>query len=80
MAAKPKKKNFSSFNIVEAMERLGLDELSEWRLEFAPLAPTHFFAERMRRLQHFDLTANESSKEFLIEAIFFVKFQSASAP
>lgn len=69
MAATAKKKNFSSLDIVEAMERLGLDELKEWRLEFAPLSPTPFFAERMRRLQHFDLTANESSKEFLIEAI-----------
>ena len=63
------KRKFSSFTPQEAMRWLGLKELTKWQPEFTPLAPTPFFAERMRRLEHFDLIATEDAKELVIEAI-----------
>ena len=63
------KRKFSSFTPQEAMRWLGLKELTKWQLECLPLAPTPFFAERMRRLEHFDLIATEDAKELVIEAI-----------
>lgn len=63
------KRKFSSFTPQEAMKWLGLKELAKWEIEFTPLAPTPFFAERMRRLEHFDLIATEHAKEMVIEAI-----------
>ncbi len=66
---KREKRKFSSFTPQEAMLWLGLDELTKWELEFTPLAPTPFFAERMRRLEHFDLVGTEDAKEMIIEAI-----------
>lgn len=70
MSKKPKdKKNFSSFDVKDAMQQLNLTELTRWQLKFQPLQPTPFFSERMRRLEHFDLTSTESAKELLIDAI-----------
>jgi hypothetical protein len=62
------KRNFSSFDVKEAMQQLDITELTKWNLEFEPLAATSFFAERMRRLENFDLSSTESAKELLIEA------------
>lgn len=63
------KKKFSSFTVKEALKRLGLEDLTGWKPDFAPLAPTEFFAERLRRLENFDLTQTEDAKELLIEAV-----------
>lgn len=64
-----KQKNFSSFDAHEAFKALHLTELQKWSIHVQPLQPTPFFQERLRRLEHFDLTISEKAKELLIDAI-----------
>jgi hypothetical protein len=65
-----KKKSFSRFNQLEAFKQLGLTNLLEWQPHSAPIEPSAFFNERLKRLkQHFDLTMSERAKELLIDAI-----------
>ncbi|MBC7796231.1 MAG: hypothetical protein H7Z37_05080 [Pyrinomonadaceae bacterium] len=64
------KLKFSSFNVRDAMKRLGLISLEEWKFDFEHIQPTPFFEERIKRLKnHFDLASTERAKEILIEAI-----------
>jgi hypothetical protein len=64
-----RKKNFSKFNQREAYKKLGIRDIPIWQLDYQPLEPTDFFHERLRRLENFDLTLSERSKELLIDAV-----------
>jgi hypothetical protein len=64
----PKKRNFSSFSFDEAFKEVGIEELTDWKVDFNSLKPTSFFAKRLKRLDVFDLTRNESAKTLLIDA------------
>lgn len=66
---KPRKKNFSSFDANSALRMLGIDELQRWEIQAPPYHPGPFLAERLRRLEHFDLTGSEAAKELLIDAL-----------
>lgn len=67
---KNKKKNFSSFTLIEAFKLLGLTELNPWNFEADRIEPSDFFQERLHRLeQSFDLQSYEESKKLLIDAI-----------
>jgi hypothetical protein len=54
---KSKKKNFSSFTLIEAYKQLGIiTTLLPWAFENKAIAPSNFFEQRLERLQrHFDL-------------------------
>jgi hypothetical protein len=64
------KRNFSGFDVKNAMQALSLLELNEWRIDFQPVAPTPLFHENMERLKHFDLSSTERAKELIIDEIF----------
>ena len=64
----PKKRNFSSFTLSEAYKEVGIEELSEWQVNFKPIKPSDYFYENMRRLKVFDLTSNETAKTLIIDA------------
>jgi hypothetical protein len=68
-ASKPKKKNFSSFDLASAYKQLGIKTLVSWSLKAHLLEPSEFFVMRLARLQrHFDLRSYEESKKLLIDA------------
>lgn len=69
MSEAAKKRNFSRFNQREAYKKLGIRDIPTWQLSFKPLQPSDFFHERLRRLENFDLTLSERSKELLIDAV-----------
>lgn len=67
---KSKKKNFSSFNYIEAFKQLNLTDLIPWPIKADPVEPSDFFQERLKRLEKlFDLQSYEESKKLLIDAI-----------
>ncbi len=66
---KIKKKNFASFSHKEAFKQLNLIELLPWVIEVKPIQPSHFFQERLERLQCFDLQRYEESKKLIIDAL-----------
>jgi hypothetical protein len=63
------KMNFSGFDLKAAFKKLQVTELVEWQIGCPPVEPSEFFQERLRRLQHFDLTSTERAKELLIDAV-----------
>lgn len=66
---KPKKKNFSSFNLASAYKQLGIKTLVPWDLKSSLFEPSEFFKERIERLKrNFDLRSYEESKKLLIDA------------
>jgi len=67
--SKPRKKNFSSFTLIEAMKQLNLNDLIEWQVKIIPKKPSSFFKQRLERLECFDLQTVEESKKLLIDAI-----------
>lgn len=70
MAAKVKKKNFSSFTYVEAFKYLGIQEIEPWVLSVAEIEPSDFFRENLKQISEvFDLQSGEESKKLLIDAI-----------
>ncbi|CAK0741501.1 conserved hypothetical protein [Gammaproteobacteria bacterium] len=71
MTLKKIRKNFSSFNANEALQALQINELFRWEIEIEikPYKPSHFLAERLRRLENFDLIFSERAKELLIDAL-----------
>jgi hypothetical protein len=64
-----RKKSFSSFTYKEAVQQLGIVELSRWVMEAEPVPISDFFRQRLDRLQRFDLESLEVSKTLLIDAI-----------
>ena len=62
------KKRFSGFTANLALEKLQVDRLIPWHLETKPYQPSPFLAERLRRLENFDLSFSERSRELLIDA------------
>jgi hypothetical protein len=66
---KPRKKNFSSFTLIEAMKQLNINDLIEWQVTITPKDPSAFFKQRLERLECFDLQTVEESKKLLIDAI-----------
>lgn len=73
---KKSKKNFSSFNLKEAMKQLDITDLNAWSIHTAAIAPSDFFQERLKRLEAFDLESYERSKELLIDAFCEEAIQS----
>jgi hypothetical protein len=71
-----KKRNFSSFNLDEAFKEVGVEELTKWKVDFKPISATEFFAERLNRLDVFDLTRNETAKTLVIDAFLEEALQS----
>ena len=69
MKAKKIRKNFSSFSANEALQELQVNELIRWEIDFQPYQPSPFLAERLQRLESFDLTFSERAKELLIDAL-----------
>jgi hypothetical protein len=66
---RPKKRNFSSFNLASAYKQLGIKTLLPWLLDSSALEPSDFFLQRMERLKrNFDLRSYEESKKLLIDA------------
>ncbi len=66
---KPKKKNFSSFDLTSAYKQLGIKTLNHWQLPNIPITPSEFFIKRLERLQrNFDLRSYEESRKLLIDA------------
>jgi flagellar biosynthesis regulator FlbT len=66
---KPKKKNFSSFNLASAYKQLRIKFLLPWILDSDGLEPSDFFVERINRLKrNFDLRSYEESKKLSIDA------------
>ncbi|MBC7796226.1 MAG: hypothetical protein H7Z37_05055 [Pyrinomonadaceae bacterium] len=61
---------FSSLDVAKAMQRLDLKDLIEWKINFAPIAPSDFYVERLKRLEVFDLVQTETAKELVIDAVF----------
>ena len=64
------KKSFSQFSLDEALERLGLENLTPWQPNASQKAPSAFFAENLRRLDAFDLLRSEGAKTLLVDAFF----------
>ncbi len=64
------KKSFSQFTLDEALERLGLENLTPWIPEMPEKAPSAFFTENLRRLDAFDLLRSEGAKTLLVDAFF----------
>lgn len=62
------KKNFASFTLKTAMQYLGIENLQPWRIDVPPCTPSPFFAERLKRLEIFDIALTERSKELLVDA------------
>jgi len=71
MTLKKSRRNFSSFNANEALRFLQIDELIRWEIEIdiKPYQPSLFLAERLRRLENFDLIFSERARELLIDAL-----------
>ena len=68
--AKHKKKNFSSFSVIEAFKYLNIKDLQSWQIKSTPWEPSDFFRERLKKLEDlFDLQSYEESKKLLIDAI-----------
>lgn len=76
--AKKSKKNFSSFNLKEAMKQLNITDLNAWTIDTPPIEPSDFFQQRLKRLEAFDLESCERSKELLIDAFCEEAIQSFS--
>jgi hypothetical protein len=74
--AKKSKKNFSSFNLREAMKQLNIIDLNSWSIDALPIEPSDFFHQRLKRLEAFDLESYERSKELLIDAFCEEAIQS----
>lgn len=64
-----KKKNFASFNKIQAFKQLNLTDLIYWEIEAQPVQPSEFFQKRLERLERFDLEGYEESKKLLIDAL-----------
>jgi hypothetical protein len=69
-------KNFSSFNLKEAMKQLNITDLHPWQISAPAIAPSEFFQQRLKRLEAFDLQSFERSKELLIDAFCEEAIQS----
>jgi len=65
---KAHKKRFSGFTAQQALEKLQVDRLIPWPIEAKPYEPSPFLAERLRRLENFDLSFSERSRELVIDA------------
>jgi hypothetical protein len=62
--------SFSKFDLASALEKVGLQNLTEWNLAVLPQKPSDFFLERMRRLKRFDTARSEGAKLLLADALF----------
>ena len=71
----PKKKAFSRFKVDEAFKQLKLTQLTPWKIDITPIAPTAEFQNHLDRLQFFDLERSEEGKKLLIDAILIEAVQ-----
>jgi hypothetical protein len=71
----PKKKAFSRFKVDEAFKQLKLTQLTPWKIDITPIAPTAEFQNHLDRLQFFDLERSEEGKKLLIDAILIEAIQ-----
>ncbi len=67
---KPRRRNFSSFDLAAAFKQLQIEHLQRWDLKAEPLPCSDFLKERLHRLEKiFDLRGYEESKKLLIDAL-----------
>lgn len=71
----PKKKAFSKFKLDEAYKHLNLTQLTPWKINFTPIAPTEAFQIHRDRLQVFDVGRSEEGKKLIIDAILIEALQ-----
>ncbi|NES80296.1 MAG: hypothetical protein F6K10_01815 [Moorea sp. SIO2B7] len=77
VASKTKKKHFSSFTYAEAFKYLSIKNIKPWVMEVAPVEPSDFFVEHLKRIAEvFDLQSCEESKKLVIDAICEEALQS----
>ncbi len=62
------KRDFSSFDLDQAFEEVGVRKVFEWQLDFKLFEPTGFFYERLQRLRRFDVSRSEDAKKLIIDA------------
>lgn len=62
------KRRFSGFTAQQALEKLRIDRLIPWQIDAKSYEPSPFLEERLRRLENFDLSFSERSRELLIDA------------
>src|SRR5450432_3165359 len=62
------RRKFSGFAYNEVLKQLGIEQLIVWELAVPTLPLSEFFQRRLQRLEGFDLTASERSKELIIDA------------
>jgi hypothetical protein len=68
--APKQKQNYSAMTLEEAMQLLGRDTLTVWRLNAPPRAPSPILQELLSRFEYFDLQSSEPAKTLLIDALF----------
>jgi hypothetical protein len=66
----PKRRNFSSFTLDNALREASVKKLRPWELEPLKVEPSSFFSMAIERLQQFDTRSNERGRELVIDAIF----------
>jgi hypothetical protein len=71
----PKKKAFSRFKLDEAYKHLNLIQLTPWKINFTPTAPSDAFQLHRDRLHVFDVDRSEEGKKLIIDAILIEALQ-----
>ena len=74
-AHKMVKKGFSKFTRKEVFEYIGITHLTEWPVEFTPIAPSDYFKNHLERIACFDLEGSEEGKKLIIDAILIEAIQ-----
>src|SRR5262249_27653266 len=64
------KQNYSALTLEEAMQLIGQETLTAWRLNAPPRPPSDTLKEILRRFESFDLQSSEPAKTLLIDALF----------
>ncbi|MBC7526671.1 MAG: hypothetical protein H7308_03890 [Chthonomonadaceae bacterium] len=68
--AQPKKRNYSAMKLPEAMQLVGRESLTRWRLDAPTRLPDKDLQAHLQRLEVFDLESTEQAKTLLIDALF----------
>ena len=61
-----RKRDYSGFNLKEAMPLISTEEFIRWKLNALERPPSDYFKENLRRLESFDLEHSELAKTILI--------------
>ena len=66
----PKKRNYSSLSLRDAMRLVPAEEFTFWDFTPPPRAPSAFLPEAFRRLDVFDTETTEQAKTLIMDALF----------